>query len=238
MTLVAKTAENALLILGRLAEVESASVAQLSEQLGLNRTVVHRLVATLEKHGYVRCENGSCRLGFTLLRLAGAVEFNVRSAAQTDMERLADQTGETCVLVVREGLQGVIADQRFSGSEAGPQIRYPAGFRNPLTTSGHGRAILAFSDAAVVTQSLAELAEEDRERLTSQLAQVRRQGYAESTNELRSGTSGLAAPVCDSRGSAVASVGVVSPASRFPDVDGLIAATTSAARRIEIRLFG
>lgn len=238
MIAVAKTAENAILLLKELAELGTATAVQLSESVGLNRTVVHRLLITLEKHGLVRASGSTYRLGFGLLPMADAVEINVRSASRPELQQLADDVGESSVLMVAAGLDGIHVDQSFSRKDVGPQVRFPAGFRSPLTAAGHGRAILAFSDEWVMTQSLDRLAGDERARIAGLLAEVKAQGYAESKDELRSGFSGLAVPIRDPNGKAIASIGIVSPTSRYPDSATVAAATGAAARRIENQLFG
>jgi DNA-binding IclR family transcriptional regulator len=235
---VAKTAENAILLLKELSTLGSATAVQLSESLELNRTVVHRLLVTLEKHGLVRSSGSTYRLGFGLLPLADSVEINVRSASRPELQQLADDIGESSVLMVAAGLDGIHVDQSFSRKDVGPQVRFPAGFRSPLTAAGHGRAILAFADEWVVKQCLDRLADQERARVADLLAEAKEQGWAESKDELRSGFSGLAVPIRDPRGKAIASIGIVSPTTRYPESSTLITATTAGARRIEEQLFG
>ncbi|WP_236795521.1 IclR family transcriptional regulator [Amycolatopsis sp. GM8] len=237
MTAVAKTAQNAILILKQLAESGPATAARLSELLELNRTVIHRLLVTLEKHGLVQCTGSTYRLGFGLLPLADSVEINVRSAAQPELQRLADELHESTVLMLADGIDGVHVDQNFSMQEIGPQVRFPAGYRSPLTAAGHGRAILAFSDDWVVSKSLGQLPKTERARISSLLDEAREQGYAESTDELRAGFSGLAVPIRDPNGLAIASIGIVSPSARYPDSSTTIREVKESARRIERRLF-
>lgn len=58
--------------------------------------------------------------------------------------------------------------------------------------------------------------------------------WAVSHGELQLGASGLAAPVFDARGIAVASVGIVAPSNRFPDPDEVVAATLAAITEMEV----
>src|SRR6185437_1770236 len=130
-------------------------------------------------------------------------------------------------LTVREGDEAVSADQLVVPGRL-VRAEYPPGFRHPLDRAAAGRAILAFADPATVSRSVA--AASDGEALTAGLAEIRRAGFAFTVNELSQGVAGLAAPVRDSTGYAVASVGIVAPSDRFPPperVAGLVTATAA-----------
>lgn len=235
MVQTSSTVENALAVLLRLGENGPATALQLSQQLKLNRTVVHRLLVTLERQNFVRRVGSSYALGFALLRLSDAVEDDVRAAASVPLERLASGLLETSVLVLPDGIHAVVAHQSLSPRE-GPQIRYRLGFRSPLSSGGHGRAILAFSPPDVVDRALHELPSHEAKRVRASLEEIRDLGYAISTDELRSGASGLAVPVRNRQGVAVASIGIVSPAGRFPPTDELFPAVNQAALDVEHQL--
>jgi DNA-binding IclR family transcriptional regulator len=67
------------------------SVTDLATQLGVGRTVVYRLIATLEAHQLVTRDNsGRVRLGTGALRLAGRVVPLMRDSALPALRRLAE----------------------------------------------------------------------------------------------------------------------------------------------------
>ncbi len=236
MTQVSKTVDNALSLLHLLGETGSATAVELSRMTGLSRTVVHRSLVTMERQGFTRRHGSTYSLGFSILRLADGVEPDIRDAARPGLERLASTFDATSVLVVADGPEGVILDEFVS--QSGPaQLRYSVGFRSSLTLGSHGRAILAYSEAAIVEAAIADLADQSSvEHLHSQLEQIRAAGHAFSTDEVRSGVSGLAAPVLDRRGRAMASIGVVTLSGRFPQPEEVARELKEVAAQVADRL--
>lgn len=220
-----QTVDRALVLLEVLAEHGPLTSAGLARRTGLNRTVVTRLLATLERRGYVRRGPDGHVLGAALAVLGSRAEAGVRDRARPALEALADRFGETAVLAVAEGGEAVAVDQVL-GRAHPLRVEYRPGLRHPLTRGAHGRAILAFADPAVRDAALA--ADPDPDRLAALLGDTRARGWAYSRDELQSGTSGLAVPLFDARGRAVASLGIVAPVARFPDPATVAAATLDA----------
>lgn len=221
-----KTVDRALFLLRAVGEHGPTSSADLARRTGLNRTVVHRLLATLEQHGFVRRSADGYGIGMAVMELGDRVELTVRERARPVLERLAGEFGETAVLSVADGGEVVALDQVFGGRHM-VQVRYQPGFRHPLTLGAHGRAILAFADQAATQAALAAVP--DPAALRESLALTRERGWAFSHDELQLGASGLAVPLFDDQGRAIASVGIVAPVARFPDLADLAAATLAAA---------
>src|SRR5271156_6105458 len=70
------------------------TVAEAAASVGLDRTVAHRLVATLATRGYLQRDgSGGYRLGPTCLALASAIT-DLRTMARPFLEKLGDATGE------------------------------------------------------------------------------------------------------------------------------------------------
>lgn len=216
-----QTVDRALVLLLAVGAHGPATSSELARHTGLNRTVVHRLLATLAGRDFVRREGDRYRLGTALVELGGRVESRLRERARPVLETLAARFGETVVLAVPEGRDAVALDQVLGGEHL-VRVHYAAGFRHPLTKAAHGRAILAYADLPV----------RDRE-LQASLREVRDRGWAFSHDELQLGASGLAAPLLDAGGRAVGSVGLVAPANRFPDVEEVAAATLAAVAAME-----
>jgi DNA-binding IclR family transcriptional regulator len=135
------------------------------------------------------------------------------------LEDLAGRFGETALLAVRDGNDAVAVDQVLGTAHRVTEVRYRPGYRHPLEVAAHGRAILAFLPSA----------DPDPD---PDLAEARRRGYVFSSGELEPGAAGLAAPVLDGAGVALASIGVVAPDHRLPDLGELAAAVRAAAHRV------
>lgn len=118
-------------------------VSELAATLGISRTIVYRLVVTLDQHGMVRrTHDGRCRLGVAALSLARQIEPMVRDAAAPALRRLAEQLGVTAHLAVVEGSEVmVVAAAEPTRSEVHVALR--VGARRPVERSVAGRAAIS-----------------------------------------------------------------------------------------------
>ncbi len=83
---------------------QGLTVTALAEALGINRTVVYRLVSTLEQHSLVRRDGqGRLHVGLGVLHLATAVQPVLRDVAIPVLRQLAERVGCTAHLTVAEG---------------------------------------------------------------------------------------------------------------------------------------
>jgi DNA-binding IclR family transcriptional regulator len=178
-----QTLDRGLRLLTLLAEASgSISVTEAASALGLNRTVVYRLVTTLERHGLVRrSSNGRLSLGFAVLILAAKVHPMLRQAALPALRELAEDVGATAHLTVADGGEA-LAVAVVEPSWTSFHVAYRVGTRHDLRRGAAGRAILA--------------------------GRVGDVSYVSSEGELQQGASGIAAAVVGVP-TVEASVGVV-----------------------------
>ncbi|MEX0831598.1 MAG: IclR family transcriptional regulator [Nitriliruptoraceae bacterium] len=208
--------------LGR--QSDGATVSGLADATGLDRAVLYRLLDTLAHEGFVTRDPDTrrYRLGLSVLELGvrAAQGLEVRRLAGPPLRSLADDTGETACLAVRDRDDLVVVEVIEPG-ERFVQINYRVGFRHPLGVAAHGKALLAF------------LPEGAR---VAELQPVRQRGVAYTRDELEPGASGVAAPVFDHTGRAVAAVGIVAPTARLPEPDTVALRVLRSAREISERL--
>jgi DNA-binding IclR family transcriptional regulator len=161
------------------------TVTELADRLGVNRTVVYRLVTTLEQHGLVRRDSRSrLHVGLGILHLASAVQPVLRDIAAPVLRRLAEEVGCTAHLTVADG-EEALALAVVEPSWTDFHVSYRVGSRHPLGQGAAGKAILL-----------------GREPVDDRAA------YVVTAGELQAGAQGLAAPVPDVEG-LEASVGIV-----------------------------
>ena len=205
-------------------DADGATVSSLSEATGLDRAVLYRLLETLAEEGFVTRdpESRRYRLGLSMLELGvrAAQGLEVRRLAGPALRALSDDTNETACLAVRDRDDVVVVeviepDGRFV------QVNYRVGFRHPLGMAAHGKALLAFLP--------------DGERL-NELRPVRQRGVAYTRDEIEPGAAGVAAPVFDHTGRAVAAVGIVAPTARLPEPENVALRVLRSAREISERL--
>ena len=162
---------------------DGLTVTELAARLEVNRTVVYRLVSTLELHALVRKDaRGRLHVGLGVLHLASAVQPVLRDLAIPVLRTLAEAVGCTAHLTITDGGEA-LALAVVEPSWTDFHVSYRVGSRHPLHQGAAGKAILLGRDPAGAT-------------------------YSVTTGELQPGARGLAAPVPDV-GGLEASVGIV-----------------------------
>ncbi len=199
-----QTLDRGLRILELLAGAASGrSVAELAADLGVGRTVVYRLLATLEVHQLVRRDtSGRVALGTGALRLAGRVVPLLREASLPALRRLAEDVGATAHLTVADGGEA-LAVAVVEPSWTDFHVAYRVGSRHSLELGAAGHALAR--------------------------AREGHHGYVVSRGELQPGATGVAAAVLGVP-QVQASVGVVALADL--DVDTVGPRVEQAAREV------
>jgi DNA-binding IclR family transcriptional regulator len=199
---------------------EGLSVADLVRTLGLHRTIVTRLLATLvEEHFVERTRSRAYRLGLGLIALGKAVRSDLRDLAEEPLEVLAGMTGATAVLVLRDDDHAIVISvvEPF-GTDL--RLLFRLGSRHPLHQGAEGMAILAGNPARP----------DERPEVTL----ARTSGYVVSAGEIMPGTWGLAVPVTTAVGRSEMSVGVI--AAQALDEAKTAQHVTEAALTLGVRL--
>ena len=203
---------------------EGETVSGLAEATDLDRAVLYRLLDTLTEEGFVTRdpETRKYRLGLAMLELGvrAATGLEVRRLAGPALKALSEETDETACLAVRDRDDLVVVEVIEPGDRF-VQVNYRVGFRHPLGVAAHGRALMAFLPEGAKDPSLQP---------------VRQRGVAYTRDELENGASGVAAPVFDHTGKAVAAVGIVAPTARLPEPEQIALRVLRAAREISERL--
>jgi len=119
------------------------TVTELANALSVSRTIVYRLVVTLELHGFVRrAQDNRCRLGVAALSLARQIQPMVRDAAVPTLRRLAEQVNATAHLTLVDGSEALaVAVAEPARSEL--HVAFRVGARSPLDRGVAGRAAIA-----------------------------------------------------------------------------------------------
>ena len=200
------------------------TLTQISEQIGINKSTVHRLLATLEKNQFLERDavTGIYRPGIRLLQLAHlALEHN-------DLRRLADPFLRQLSELHRENVNLSIIDADevvyLEVVEGSQRVKLAAvtGQKLPAFCTASGKAILAFMPEETVRQVLERgMPHHTPQTLTSpQLffddsRQTRERGFAMSEQEYEDGINAVAAPIFNSHREPIASVSVAGPAYRL-----------------------
>jgi DNA-binding IclR family transcriptional regulator len=201
------------------------SLKELTDEIGIDASSVYRLANTLRLRGFLMPAPGgkSYVLGSAVWSIAGLTSWKtaLASIARQDVVRLAAETGETSHLAVREGACAVFVASELSRHAIG--VRACSGEQVPLHCTSVGKALIIHHDESELVWLFggAALPKHTDKTVTSvaelaaECQRGRRRGYAVDDEENVKGVRCVAAPIRDSGGHVVASIGLSGPVSRF-----------------------
>jgi DNA-binding IclR family transcriptional regulator len=197
------------------------SLPALVQRTGLPKATVYRLAEALVELQLLDRQRRGYSPGLALFELGELVpvKLRLRESALPFMQDLYEATHETVHLGVRDGLDVVYAEKIRGHS--GVTVASRVGGRLPLSSTGVGKALLAFADQevieAVLSRPLRRLTKHSvtaAAELAEQLAQIRASGLAYDREEATLGVSCVASPVLV-RGEAVAALSITVPSSQL-----------------------
>ena len=233
--MVARTAGRALDVLLFLVDrgQRGLTARELSDRLSAPRTSVADLLKVLETRGFVSptTDGHGWRLDFRVAQLGNAYlhEFSVREVGRSAMRELSRRTGLTTQMAVLDhGDIVYIERQDAPGHQSEPHVISDIGSRLPAHCTSLGKAMLAFVPDQEVDRLYSgpgPLATRTKNsittvaRLKSELATVRRRGYAIDLEETTEGVVCVGSPILGGDGRPEAAI----------SVSGLRAGLTAAA---------
>ncbi len=203
-------------VLDRVAKGDN-TLAKISKALGLNRSTVHRLAATLVEQKYlILSPRDGYSLGTKLLELgfAASQQITVTRIAHPHLLKLSADTGDTVNLGVLDRHQVHYID-KIPGTRR-IEVRCIIGERQALRPTGLGKALLLDADEDALREVfLREARDEPRYRydLKSWLEVMKAYaagGYALDLDENEDRIRCVAAPIRDLAGKIIAAISVSS----------------------------
>jgi len=222
-----------------------ASLSELSNRLGLNRSTVHRLASALVERDYLRLVPGEgYMLGNKLLELGEAArhQLNLPRVARPHLERLSEETGDTVHLGVLDVGKALYLD-KLPGQRR-IEIGSRVGERHPLCSTGLGKALmLDLSPDEWRTYYRAEFGPRDKvgKSFTAWSERMRKYaagGYSFDVEENEDKIRCVGAPIRDDSGAIIAAVSVSSVAQYMTHarMTELIGTVTGTADKISQEL--
>ncbi len=223
-------------------------ITEIARKVGLSKSIVMRLVATLRDEGFLQRSPGSdkYRIGLAAFEIGNLYYLNasLRREAEPLLQELAERFGYSAYLGTLSGDRAIYmsAIEGPGPIRVGPRI----GSSAPAHTTAAGKAMLAYQSADDLERYFAgaDLAPETSQSITSkgelraELRTVRAQGFALNRGEHLHGVGAVGSPVFDRRGAAVASISVAFPLYLVPEDrwPGIAAAVVDTAQQISRRL--
>jgi DNA-binding IclR family transcriptional regulator len=241
------TIEKAFGVVEELARMDGGRATDLADRLEMPISTVYDHLTTLERLEYVVEREDGYHPSMRFLKLGAERRSKLRlyESAASEVEGLADETGELASLMIEEHDRGVVLSLE-EGERAIDPHNY-AGIRMPLHTTALGKAILAHLPAErrasildrYGDRKLTERTITDRETLETQLERVAERGYAVDRGELIAGVLCVATPIVDTDDRVHGSICVCGPISRLREEDAferIKDAVLQAGNVIEVNL--
>ncbi|ELT45656.1 IclR family transcriptional regulator [Arthrobacter nitrophenolicus] len=224
-------------------------VTEIANRVGMHKSSVSRILATLEQENLVERdpETRRFRLGLGLIAVAGPLlaEMEERRVAYPVLRRLTEQTGETSALMLWNGDEAICVEQIASHH----QIKHttPLGARYRDAMSASVQVFLSTLPAERVRELLRSgtitfpgMDDAGLAAYEARLQEVAGRGWAENYGESSMDEVGVAAPVFDHRGDVVAVVLIPAPRFRVSRerLEGLAESCVAAAAQVTSRLGG
>jgi IclR family transcriptional regulator, acetate operon repressor len=205
-----------------LKHLEGAGVTKLAAHLGLPKSTVHNHLQTLLQSEFVVFDGETYRVGLRFLDFGEFVRERIPllEAAEDELAKLAEETGELAHLMIEEHGRGVYVSQAKSTDAVNTSIH--VGKRVHLHQTSAGKAILAHTpddklDEILDRHGLERKTREtitDRGELEEELEAIRERGYAYDDEEWHRGLRCVAAPIRDMDNNAIGGVSVAAPLGR------------------------
>ena len=201
------------------------TLVQISDFLKLHKSTAHRLIMVLERHRLIEknSNTGKYRLGLKLFELGTKAigQLDLRERSRPFLERAVLETGETGHLCVYDDGEVVYLDKVEPTRSV--RLTSSVGRRNPGYCTAVGKAMMAFLPALEVEVSARKHGFEQLTRKTirnlaelkTDLAKVRKLGYAVDNEEHEDGVLCVGAPVWSVGQHPIAAISVSGPTFRF-----------------------
>ena len=230
--------DRAITALETIARLGEAGVGEVAGELAVHKSTASRLLGALESRALVEQvgERGRYRLGFGLLRLAGAIpsQLDLTGQGASVCTELAREVGETVNLAVLQG-RHVVNIHQVHGQSA-ITVNNWVGRPTPLHATSSGKVLLAHLGSAARADLLGTDLERYTDATVTDLDELERQlddatlaGYAVTVEEFEVGLNAVASPVRSFGGAVVGAVSVSGPAYRL-SADRLVEVSADVIR--------
>ncbi len=205
---------------------DGMGVSILSENLGLGKSTVHRILDTLLEHEFVeKCANSSkYRLSWKLFEIGNTIprQRNLGHLDTKILHELCEQFNETVNLAIRARDKAVVIS-KVDPKNVPVKANLYVGEHEPLHATALGKVLIADMEREKLLGILGEKLEAftpntvtTLDELMVDLARIREAGYAFDDEEYSLGLTCLAVPVRNYNNEIIAAVSISGPTFRLP----------------------
>jgi len=198
-------------------------INEISRELGMSVNMAYRILIQLANYGYAElAATGKYRLSTRLFTIGMRLysRFDLRIRSRPHLEKLCEDTGETCQIQVPDKDRMIVLDSITPNADF--YLKTVPGSRVYYHANAFGKAVLAFMDESeldsIIPEKLPALTKNTittRRKLLEELKKTRATGLAYDREEYLSGLYCIGAPVFDVNEKVVAGLGVTGIISRL-----------------------
>jgi len=225
------------------------SITDIVGELGLTRSNVNKLLATLELLGYVEHNRytGNFRLGVKTFQISQAYinKLNIIEISIQVLQQLKNDTNESAYISVLR--DGNVVYLNVIETEQAVRVLPRIGNVGPAYATATGKAQLAYFDSMELEKlysgdfiKITPNTISNFDELKEELAEAKRIGYAIDNEEYELGVRCIGAPIKDFMGNVIAGISVSAPAERMElsHIHEEIAPIVTEAARLLSKKFG
>jgi DNA-binding IclR family transcriptional regulator len=221
---------------------EGMRLVEIYPLVDLTKSTAHRILQALTQSGIVTHERGLYYLGYDLFTLGVAAgnRFGLSDLARPSLVRLAERTGDTIYLSIRDRFDAVCI-ARQEGDFPIKTLTLKLGDRRPLGVGAGSLALLSFTDDEDVRNVVGAnfgrsppYPRYDETSVYSMIETSRRQGYAVNEGNVIPGMSAIGVPIRSSTGVVAAlSVAAITERMRMPRRTNVVTWLQTEAAEVE-----
>ena len=246
-----KSLEKIIKILDYLSDVErDVGITELSLELNLPKSTVHRILKNLSRYSVVEKENETSRykIGLRLLKYSNSLlrSFDLRQIVKPILKKVCNETQETTFLTVWRNNQGLCIDSISSSRSTNTHLFVEIGREMPFHCTASSKILLANQSIEDIKRIINKKnflrytpnTITDHEKLLIHLLDIKNKDYAICDEELEEGIKAIAAPIKNINGKTVASITITGLAKRISssNMERLIKIVTNSAQEISKKL--
>jgi IclR family acetate operon transcriptional repressor len=213
-------------LLAIIAEADGLPLTSIAQRAGIAPSTAHRILTTLKANGFVLDDtHGNYLIGVQAFRVGSAFLRNRKLAevGRATLRRLMEDSGETANIAIE--IDGNVVFVSQMESHRSIRAFHRPGARGPMHASSLGKAMLAALTDDAVSQKLhrvgmPRLTEKtivDPDALLSDLALVRKRGWAIDDEEQAEGMRCVGSAIYNEHGEVIGGVSISGPVVRVTE---------------------
>lgn len=222
-----KTLENALDMLSYFTtDNPEWGLRDLAREMEINHTVLHRILKTYEKKGYIiqNKKTKNYELGLKFLEFTSVIihKMKLSEFIQPVMKELASAINETVFLTLQDGDYGVTVE--IAEYEQQLKFNVAIGSRTPLYVGASCKTIMAYlpeeEQLEIINKGIKVFTDKtmtDKEKLLADLKDIKEKGWSYTKGEYSEAVFGMGVPLFNTSGRIIGSVTAAGPIYRMSE---------------------